>query len=367
MILNLRKDGNMPGSSICVDRAGANRESGPVGRRLLGIDMAKIIGLVIVLLTHTEIYYRMAYVDNMSLPVFWICAGYTTLSAISLRRKAMKILIPYVVMSALCLLYTRCYRHEPVGWTQIEGILYARAWIEAGSPGPENPFIMTAYNSVLWFLPSLFTAYCLYKFILLTRGVRTQSLLCALSLAVMYQLTYLPVLLPWSLDTVFFYAPLMWVGGMLRRHDLIARGGWRLALACAVLYLCINYLTGPTNYSVRDLGAWWPAAFGCAVTGVIPLLWFCSLFERTWLAVAMSWLNRQALFIFGMQMVFINLAIEYFGPTVIFSWKLRVLIILIYCFAGGTAIGWLYRLAERPVKNLFSSRLRTRSKNGSGS
>lgn len=156
----------------------------------------------------------------------------------------------------------------------------------------------------------------------------------------------------------------MWVGGMLRRHDVIARGGWLLALICAAAYIGFNYLTGPTNYSVRDLGVNWPSAFGCAVSGVIPLLWLCELSGRTWLARAMSWINREALFIFGMQLVFLSLASEYYGPVTVHSWKLRILIALIYCFAGGIVIGWLYRLVKHSVLWLCCRILRIRSKSG---
>lgn len=324
--------------------------------RLLGIDMAKIIGLVIVMLSHTDMYGLIMPVDNLSLPVFWICAGYTTVSVISLRRKAVKLLVPYFVMSMLCLLFTRLWRHEPVGWLQIEGVIYARAFIGAGQPGPGNPFIMSAYNSVLWFLPSLFTAYCLYKCILAVRRVSIQAMVCLLCLVTLSLLRYLPVLLPWSIDMAFFYAPLMWLGGILRRQNVIARGGWILALVCAVLYVGFNYLTGPTNYSIRDLGAMWPAALGCAVTGVMALMWVCSLFEGTWFARVMSRINREALYIFGMQLVFINLAGGVFAHAGIHSWMLSLPLLLIICFAGGIATGWLYRLAERFLKKLLGRR-----------
>lgn len=174
--------------------------------RLFGVDMAKVIALVIVLLTHTELDYRVSFVDNMSLPVFWICAGYTTLSDISLRSKAVKLILPYFVMSLLCLAFAIFYRQEPFVWDNIVGILYARAFFYPLNPGVDNTFIMSVYNSVLWFLPSMFTAYCLYKCILKVRGVRMQALICAICLLVMYLLTYLPLLLPWSVDTAFLCA-----------------------------------------------------------------------------------------------------------------------------------------------------------------
>lgn len=315
--------------------------------RLTWVDAAKCVAVIATAFGHTAglpyLSPVVTWLDNMLLPLFWVVAGYTSSPGFSLARRFRAIMVPYMWMSLICLVYTVIVSHGNVPGLWWAGILYGRFRIMADAAGPGGIRLMDIHNAVLWFLPSLFTGYALYRAILAVRSLRLQALTVALCLLVASLTVRLPVLLPWGLDLAFFVAPLMWCGGLVRRFDILNRYPWQALFVCAPVYVLFNYLTGPTNYSLRDYGAYGPVcAFCCALPGALAfLVLFRAAAQVKILNCISRWLaslNTESLYIFGLQLLFFNLA-THLTTRLACSPTLTVTIQLLLAVAGGYLSG----------------------------
>lgn len=274
--------------------------------RLDYVDMAKFIALLCIICGHTDGGVALTFIENMRLPVFWFCAGYTTSAVFSLPRKFKGLLKPYIAMSLIYLLFTLAYNPAMVTGDSLLGIAYSRFNLYAAWSG-HSLKLMTLYNGVLWFLTAFFSSYCVFRLVLMPRRLRGQGLLALLSLVVFYFLNKLPVLLPWSLDTAFFFAPVMWAGRATRLLRLPERFSWQTILVSAAVYVVFNHVMGIANYSIRDMGVNYPAVFVAAVSGPMAFLCICRYAAGTKVAALSARLNRKALYIFGLQTIFLVL------------------------------------------------------------
>lgn len=325
------------------------------GTRKLWLDMARFLMLFPAILEHTETGYMWEPVDNMALAVFWMSAGMTSRPRFSIRRKAAALLIPYLLMSLLCIAFTVWWEHEPFDFNMIEGVAYGRFKFWRGPLGADNPRLMCAYNGVLWYLPSFFLSYLVFALLIKVKGTAGNIAAVASCLLLTWLAGFLPVLLPWSLDTAPAFGAVIYMGRLLARSGITESRGLRLpavvCVGCAALYILFNRLTGITNISLGDFGRsvflWFPAA----VAGASALILLCRMAGNSFVNRVGSVLNRGALFVFGMQLVFYKLAEEWYSPMDIESWKVRTLIGLLFCFAGGKLLDWLYRKAVRPPRS----------------
>lgn len=322
-------------------------------KRIAFLDLAKCIALCWVIWDHTEASFMMEPVDNMILAVFWICSGYTTRPDFKIKGK-IKLIWYYFFMSAVLVLFSVLHLGKAFTWDSFWGILYARYYFFDAPGSPANPCLLDMNNGALWFLPSLFTSYCVLKLLLKARSGKAQALLCAASLAIGTLFTFLPVLLPWSIDSAFVIAVIMCMGHWLRRYGIMEKSRLPIAVSLLLIFLCLDRVTWLINVSVRDYGNWWPSYMVTAPAGVTALLLFCRYFDRTWFARISVAFDREALFIFGLQAIFINLAVERMD-LLVENWRWRISIIIISCFAGGFLAGKAYKFMVALLKTGYRS------------
>lgn len=327
--------------------------------RIEWLDAAKIVALICLIVTHTESHGVMEDINIFLLPVFWVGAGYTSIHGFSLRRRFRKIIVPYFVMTAICVVYTAIatpYWH----WSKrmLLGILYARYEIFPGSPDVANILLMLANNSVLWFLPSLFTAYALLKVILMSSGkIGYQGVIAAIMMLLSVVIfPRLPILLPWSLDTALFIAPMMWCGTMLRRSKVLDSFSLKLLLLALSIFLISNHYAGGTNYSIRLMGHNYPASFLTAVSGSIVWYELFILLRRTKVIEMLSCLNSQALYIFGLQLIFLSFTLTVFTCFDIALVYAPIVQVPVAVCGGYLAGNSLTRLTERLSELLRTGR-----------
>lgn len=331
-------------------------------KHLAFVDLAKCFALCCIIVAHSQWFEWVSFLDDMRLVTFYICAGYTSRTDVNLIRKS-SLLLNYALMTVLCALFAVFYSGMSFTLQDFWGALYARYSILNPAIFPDTIRFLPLYNSVLWFLPSLFVSYCLFKVIMRATGFYKQLFLCFLSLVIGTILCYQPYLLPWSADTAFVTAVFMCVGHWLRRYKVIERCNLAAALACFMVYAILSSVTGYINLSIRNYGNLWPMLLPTAVSGVMTLLILCKYFERTWLARLAVVFNSQALFIFGLQLVFMLLTDHWLAEWLP-DWKLRVAAYIVVCFAGGYIIGVCYDALRRTLKELC---IKILTKNGSGS
>lgn len=318
---------------------------------MLWLDLAKAFILVPAVLEHTEACFMWEWADNMYLGVFWLASGITSRPGFSIRRKAVALLVPYFIMSLLCLFFCWWYVGEPFAPRQIEGILYGRFVFWHAPVSASNMPLMNVENSVLWFLPSFFLASLVFRTLIRVKGIWRNVIAVTSCIAATAIMECLPVLLPWSMDTAPVFGAVIYMGRLIARSHLLVSAGWRVrvavCVASAAIYFLFNRLTGATNVSAGNFGRsvflWFPAA----VSGALSFLLLCRFAGSSWISRVGHVVNSGALFIFGMQRPLFILAVDWYAPLHVESWKIRTLIVLIFSFAGGLALSAAYRAVMR--------------------
>ena len=262
------------------------------------IDIAKVLGLVIVLMNHAELSAGgVNYFGGMFyVPVFFVLAGYTfrlrpgeSFSAFA-KKKAKRLLLPYVGYNAFFFLFffvkDQLLGGQPLreAGVSLLGILYSRSYLYVGETAGQT-VLMRVLNGPTWFLTGLFTALLVF-WLLMTwaKGSRKKLLAgMAVCLCAAWGFSFLPVLLPWSLDTLWFHMVLLGAGVLLRETDLIEKlygCPWKIVL-CGLIFFLVSALSGSGNLSVRSYGNHMLCYLAAALLGSVLAMLLAKWIENT--------------------------------------------------------------------------------------
>ena len=235
------------------------------GKRILWIDAVKIAALLIVLCNHAGLSLGWGtYFGGMFyVAVFFVLSGCTyrceaekPLRAV-IGKRARRLLLPYFGFNAFLLLFfggKAALTGQAFPWgRELLGILYSRSYLYAdGQEGLMGDIL----NGPTWFLTGLFTALTGYEIAVRLAAGRRRVLLGILlgCIALALALQRLPVLLPWSLDTMFLHMALIGLGNFLGQGGMEKRYGWGGFLAVAAVFVLSALGAGTGNLSVRDYG-----------------------------------------------------------------------------------------------------------------
>ncbi len=232
------------------------------------LDIAKAIGIIIVLINHMELSLGRA---NQFLGVFFV-SEFFMISGMTFRKregetlrgftakKAKRLLLPYGIYS---LFYLAWYSLRSVAAgafdlsdfaKKLAGCLYARTYV---FPNRENKvYLMEIMNAPLWFLPALFISLVVYFILSDFLGEKKiWGVLAVFAFAMLYHYM-VPVLLPWSIDTAFTMIPLLYAGEKLAGIDYVAytrKKLWLMPMA-AFLFVVITVCNGSGNISIGNYG-----------------------------------------------------------------------------------------------------------------
>lgn len=276
--------------------------------RLDYIDIAKGLGIILVVLSHTEHSELMYYTSAFFVPIFFFCSGYTSSKKdISLgtcfSRYAMKLLKPYLFFSILLLLYFHDFSLRAIA-----GIFYSRYCLYPFGTESDICHLMIVGNYPMWFLTCMVIAYLLYD--LLIYCPRYQYWLVGLYLIVTAGATFLPILLPWSLDTAPLMAVIMFCGTLYRQYvpdSFSSRKPHTLIILSLILYLLLLPFCHDINISVRMYGSSMFTYLFAALTGCIVLTWLSRLLQGTIVGKGLQQIGLHSLTIFCIEIPFILL------------------------------------------------------------
>lgn len=293
-------------------------------RRENWIDAAKVIAISIVLLNHNGIvipgvnfWGGMFYV-----PAFFLLAGYTYSPKEEtygnfVKRKAKRLLVPYFVANFFMFGFS-IVKDLLLGNFAIEksllsliGVFYARnqlfvngyfmtldfdaSLLEMLASMDRNVYLMTNLNAPTWFLPALFlTLICGDAICRKTKGKRNTLIVIMFVLFILLPIfqAILPVLLPWSLDTLPCFLIFFLMGCILKdvswfekqsEQPIIKRLGmvlWLLAMLIAA-----GLINGSSNLSIRDYGKNCLLSVVAATTSSILLMYALYFMESKWAKV----------------------------------------------------------------------------------
>lgn len=279
-------------------------------QRLDYIDIARGLGILTVIYSHSGGERSlMWFIGGFFIPLFFVVSGFTYRPERQggmaeywafLKKRGRRLLLPYVIFSIFLMLAYKC-----LSPTDFLGMAYSRySLYPLGTAG--NVFFLSGGNAPLWFLTSMFTA-CMALWWLF-RSRRSVTYVAGLYLLLTYGLSYLPILLPWSIDTAFLMALFMMAGWAIREKrvlEIIARHRFSfMFMAGAYILLCL--LNGEPNLSVRIYANSFLLIFLTGIIGSLLVLRVSQWLERTFLKGILAGFGRHSMVIFCLQMLLLR-------------------------------------------------------------
>ena len=231
------------------------------GNRKCWLDAIKGVAIILVILSHTQtIPYVQYYLGACYMQLFFIASGYVYRDyAGSISRKWKQLLVPYfswsffyLCCSAIYLSFTQ-FQFQQMGiW--IAGVFYSRFSIFTYASSA-NLMQFPFCAGPMWFLTCMALAYLGFIPLLKAKG-KWLILLILAYLAISIAFMFCPILLPWSLDTAFVAALLIYAGYRLKNISLSTAQYLCVLLACGIIYLFLVRINSGINMSIREYGRW---------------------------------------------------------------------------------------------------------------
>ena len=274
--------------------------------RLDYIDIAKGLGIILVILSHTDYPEIMYYTSPFFVPIFFFCSGYTSSrKEISIKscykRVAIRLLKPYLFFNILLLLIF----HE-FSLRAICGILYSRYCLFPFGTTQDICRFMIIGNYPLWFLTCMVVAYLLYE--ILIYYSRYRYYLITIYFIFSTLTTYCPVLLPWSLDTAPIMAIFMFCATFIKKEQpqvFSSRKPHPIVILSIILYFLFIPFCYDINISVRMYGPYILAYVISALTGSIVLIYLSRFIQGSIIGKFLQQTGIHSLTIFCMEIPFI--------------------------------------------------------------
>lgn len=231
------------------------------GERLVWLDALKGFGIILIMMVHTgmmpswSIFFTAGYVS-----LFFVAAGFTFTPKGTIRdelnKKWKRLLTPYffygIIGVTITCIIVALEGGEMDFWGRFVGLLYSRysTAFEIESGVLDIPMLKAARISPMWFLTSLFTSFLAANILIRAKNNIFQCVLIVMYIVVSMAMTFLPVLLPWSLDTAFVGAILIF-WGTKRIH--LSDKRWLFVLGAGI-YVGLVFIEKTNNFSVRQYG-----------------------------------------------------------------------------------------------------------------
>jgi fucose 4-O-acetylase-like acetyltransferase len=234
-------------------------------RRIGYIDLVKCLAIILVILSHSTISVAMKFSYLFFIPVFFVCSGYTQNATYHLKSKFKHLIYPYFILSFL-LFIIQSLITQNVSIRALTGIFYARYSITPPTPTVDTtPLMDFGYNAPMWFLPAMFVTFILFKGILYFQDAMVRFTIVITYLCIAWLLKFLPVLLPWSIDSAFLFAVFTWTGMWIKAHDALHTKELTILSLC--IYSLCYFHNDMTNLSIRDYGNFYPLTVLGGISG----------------------------------------------------------------------------------------------------
>lgn len=267
------------------------------------IDVAKGLGIILVVCSH--VYHQlMDWALPFFIPLFFIISGYCTTRKVSISGKFKKLILPYILFTILLMIVYLDFK--PINFI---GFVYSR-WCLFPLGTESNILFFRIGNGPLWFLTSMFVAFILFKPL---QSNKMPWLIVACYLVVTYALSFLPILLPWSLDTAFLMAVFIFVGSFFREKMLMEQISLPIFIGLTIIYSMLTIYCGKINLSVRLYGTSLLFLLPAAVIGSSLLMKLSVIIDGTQIGHILQRVGIHSLPIFCIQMPFIQLFRSFFS------------------------------------------------------
>ena len=242
-------------------------------QRILWMDIAKALGILIVLIVHGGISLGpVTFLGGMFyMPVFFVLAGMTFTwkeeegFGTFVKKKACRLLVPYFGYNIFLFLFFFIKDSLLTGKVSSEsffplvGILYSRNCLFE-MDAVHNVYFMQILNAPTWFLTGLFVSLVIFWILMkIAKGDLCKLYIVnggVLFLAVMLHY-FCPILLPWSIDCALYAASFLTFGKVLKEYHLVETLYKRplILFLFAAAFAALSFVNGSVNMSVAEYGS----------------------------------------------------------------------------------------------------------------
>lgn len=282
------------------------------------IDTAKAIAMILIILGHVGIslegWFSFYFVFGFHLIVFFMLSGYTfqigPLSLDYVTQKFRRLMTPYFITCVVVLLkdvmneYVVIHHSSVIDITRVIAKDLIRLFYASGTyTDIVTDVDMGVRIGAIWFLPGLFFALILFRF--LSNFIKNNKILglVTLLLGVTAYLTARFVWLPFSIQSGMFAVFFIWLGYSVKKNDLLSKIQWfHYVLGFVILLAGIitdyNYM-GFVTANARDY--LFSSVIGLGGTLIVYLL-------ATWTEKSklLQWIGRNSLTILCVHLVSIE-------------------------------------------------------------
>lgn len=281
-------------------------------QRILWMDIAKALGIFIVLIVHGGISLGpVTFLGGMFyMPVFFVLAGMTFTwkeeedFGTFVKKKACRLLVPYFGYNIFLFLFFFIKDSLLTGKVSSEsffplvGILYSRNCLFE-MDAVHNVYFMQILNAPTWFLTGLFVSLVIFWILMKTAKGDLCKLYIVnggvLLLAVMLHY-FCPILLPWSIDCALYAASFLTFGKVLKEYHLVETLYKRplILFLFAAAFAALSFVNGSVNMSVAEYGSSMVLYLIIGSLGSLLCLELSLFLEKyTWfISKACAWLGR---------------------------------------------------------------------------
>lgn len=241
-----------------------------MGKRLDFLDVAKGIGIILVMIGHScGFIFGGDYITSFYMAMFFVVAGYVYRPSgksygENIKKRLNRILIPYFSYNALLLVYfiIKGVMSGDLEFSNVmaavAGVFYSRNFLWVGRE--DNIYFFKLLNDPVWFLTAMCTASVIFYLIVdkCLEDRKKCAFICILLLASAVIMSFLPVLLPWSLDSAPLFSFFMVIGALLGKEEFFQRSHsmkqWIIMAVIIVISVVMRFVNGKVNLSVRMYG-----------------------------------------------------------------------------------------------------------------
>ena len=274
-------------------------------QRIDWLDIAKGLGIIAVVVSHSYCCDLIWIVMAWYVPVFFVCSGFTLKRKSNytdfIVKKSKRLLLPYLFCMVLMTIFnflSDLFLHQPFDFFRSTvGVLYSRTMLYP-MDAEVNQLMLPKNTQPLWFLTALLASLLLAYPLLGVVKRKCMMLITALVLmALSYLFTFCPILLPWSLDTLPLFVLMVLFGVWIREYEWM-KMPWYTYILMLIVYVGMLYFIGDINFSVREYGTSLLMTVVSALSGSLLLMKLSQMMARIqWLNKPLSILGQHSLYI----------------------------------------------------------------------
>lgn len=301
-----------------------------MGKRLDYIDIAKGLGMILVILGHIRHDY-VPFCGSVHIPLFFVLSGFLydidkneeRTYGENVLKRVKRLIVPYFIYNIvlyLKYLLKLLLTHQADVKSVLEpflGFVYSAPMLYRTGSAADNYEGFVFGNGPLWFLTSMAVSSVIFYFVIYyvlkhrfdIKKIAAVSVILIVIAKLMY--SFLPVYLPWSTENAFVGAVFMIFGMCLRKYNVAERMKTNFAVGSLLLFVILHKFNGSANLAIQDYGRSLAVYVVLGMCGSVIVLFISLWIEKCRsIAAAVSYVGQNTLIILAFHMTIISMFVN---------------------------------------------------------